>query len=87
MVYIYVLRCKQNKYYVGKTNNPSMRMEDHIKGQGSEWTKMYEPIELHTLILDCDNFDEDKYVKKYMARYGIDNVRGGTHKLNYLNKR
>ena len=31
MVYIYVLKLENNKYYVGKTNNPSFRMESHFK--------------------------------------------------------
>ena len=39
---------------------------------------MYKPNRLIELVPDCDNFDEDKYTIKYMAKYGIDNVRGGT---------
>lgn len=78
MVFIYVLLLKDNKYYVGKTINPDFRIEKHFNSSGSAWTKKYSPIKLLELISDCDDFDEDKYTKIYMNKYGIDNVRGGT---------
>src|SRR5437660_711566 len=77
MVFIYILKLQSGKYYVGKTNDPSRRIEDH-NVKGSEWTKKYKPVRLIELLSNCDNFDEDKYTLKYMARHGIDNVRGGT---------
>ena len=78
MVYIYVLKCQQNKYYVGKTNNPNVRLESHGTTEGSAWTKKYKPIKVMELIKNCDDYDEDKYTKIYMDKYGIDNVRGGS---------
>ena len=78
MVYIYVLKLQQNKYYIGKTNNPDVRIDNHFQSNGSQWTKKYKPIHLIEIIADCDNFDEDKYTIKYMEKYGINNVRGGS---------
>ncbi len=78
MVFIYTLLLENNKYYVGKTNNPDFRLESHFSSNGSVWTKTHKPIKLLELIPDCDNYDEDKYVIKYMEKYGIYNVRGGS---------
>jgi len=78
MVYIYILELEQGKYYIGKTNDPDIRLNDHFNSNGSVWTKKYKPIKVIAKIADCDNYDEDKYTKKYMDIYGIDNVRGGS---------
>ena len=77
MAFIYVLQLLENKYYIGKTNNPNFRLEQHFNSEGSEWTKKYKPIKLLELVKG-DNYDEDKYTLKYMEKYGINNVRGGS---------
>jgi hypothetical protein len=79
MVFIYTLKLVENKYYVGKTHDPNFRLESHFNVEGSQWTKIYKPIQLFELKPDCDDFDEDKITLKYMNKYGIDNVRGGTY--------
>lgn len=76
---IYVLRLKQEKYYIGKSSNPDKRIKAHFKGEASDWTKRYPPESVVERINNCDPYDEDKTTKIYMARYGIDNVRGGTY--------
>jgi hypothetical protein len=78
MVYIYVLKLENNKYYIGKTNNPEIRIDQHQGGFGAYWTKKYPVKETINIIPDCDSLDEDKYTIKYMGKYGIDNVRGGS---------
>jgi len=78
MVFIYALELDQNKYYIGKTCNPSFRMEQHFGSRGSVWTSLYAPLRMIELIPDCDDFDEDKHTIKYMKKHGVDNVRGGS---------
>ncbi len=78
MVFIYALALENNKYYIGKTDNPHYRIENHFSATGSEWTKIYKPLKIVELIANCDHYDEDKYTRIYMDKYGIDNVRGGS---------
>jgi hypothetical protein len=77
-MFIYVLQLEQNKYYIGKTTNIEFRLEDHFTSNGAAWTRKYKPIRVESIIADCDDFDEDKYTLKYMEKYGINNVRGGS---------
>lgn len=78
MVFIYILSLENNKYYIGKTNSTDVRINQHFNNKGSEWTKIYKPIKVVEIIKDSDDFDEDKYTLKYMSKYGIENVRGGS---------
>ena len=79
MVFIYILKLENNKYYIGKTTNPNFRLKQHFNSSGSQWTKKYKPIKILELKSNCDNYDEDKYTKMYMDKYGINNVRGGSY--------
>lgn len=78
MLFIYVLKLNNNKYYVGKTDNPKFRLESHFNTNHSEWTKKYKPIK-YIELKKGDKYDEDKFTIKYMNLYGIDNVRGGSY--------
>jgi hypothetical protein len=78
MVFIYILELDNTKYYIGKTSNIDIRLEQHFHLLGSEWTKKHKPKKVFQIIPNCDNFDEDKYTLKFMEQYGIDNVRGGS---------
>lgn len=94
MSYIYVLLLEGNKYYIGKTNSVSFRVNDHFTNGGSAWTTKYKPKSVVLIKQIISQYDEDNYVKRYMASYGIDNVRGGSYSqvelpeyiLSYLEK-
>jgi len=76
---IYILKLDNDKYYVGKTKNIIKRVHFHKNNLGSEWTKKYKYKSIIKTIESDSPFDEDKYVKIYMNKYGIDNVRGGSY--------
>jgi hypothetical protein len=78
---IYVLLLEEEKYYVGKTDQPlELRFHQHERGyDGSAWTRQYPPIEIVHHYERTGEFDEDNEVKRFMLQYGFENVRGGTY--------
>lgn len=83
-MFVYVLKLKQNKYYVGTTANSDFKLDQYINDFA--WTTRYQPLKLIELIPIIDDFDEDKYTLKYMGIYGANNVRGGNFSRMILNK-
>ena len=81
---IYVLKIEKGKYYIGKSFNPLKRFNEHLIGKGAQFTKKYQPLQIEKIYENASNYDEDKYVKKYMNDYGIDNVRGGSYSNEFL---
>jgi len=86
MTNIYILKLQHGKYYIGKTDNLEQRNQQHINGTASSWTKKHPPISVEQIISNCSDFDEDKYTKEYMHKFGIDNVRGGSYVTEELDE-
>ena len=76
---IYVLKLEGNRYYVGKAQDPMRRYQEHMNGEGSAWTRRHPPLSLVETRTGVSPFEEDKVTKEYMAKYGIDKVRGGSY--------
>jgi predicted GIY-YIG superfamily endonuclease len=85
MVCIYVLKLEQGKYYIGKTNNPQFRLENHCNGNGSAWTQKYKPLKVIKILQNKDDYDEDKYTMQYMDKYGTTDFL--THMSNSTNNK
>jgi len=79
MTNIYILRLEGGRYYIGKSDNIAKRFQQHVSGHGSAWTKKYKPVALEKKIENVSPFEEDKYTKEYMSKYGMDKVRGGSY--------
>ena len=46
MHYTYMLKCKDNTYYIGYTNDLQKRLKAHNEGKGAKYTKGRGPVEL-----------------------------------------
>jgi hypothetical protein len=79
MATIYVMKLANGNFYVGKTDNPKRRFDEHINGSGSAWTRKYPPVALEKTYQSTSPLDEDTEVKKLMFTYGIGAVRGGSY--------
>ena len=91
-MYIYGLQLldlknpKQKKYYVGRSDNPEERIQQHRNEKGSSWTSTY-PFEKVLFIKESTScFDKEKYTKELMMQYGIDHVRGASYTTLVLDR-
>jgi len=73
---VYVLKLKDDKYYVGESTNVEKRIWAHKNDNGSAWTKKYEVEKQIDGIEVTNNFYELAQTLEMMRVYGIDNVRG-----------
>ena len=81
---VYVLKLQGGNYYVGKSDDVIGRFQEHMRGNGSAWTRKHKPISIVESRDGVSVFEEDKVTKEYMARYGIDKVRGGSYVMDEL---
>ncbi|SDB35526.1 GIY-YIG nuclease family protein [Eubacterium oxidoreducens] len=44
--YTYIVKCSDNTYYTGWTNNIDKRIKAHNNGKGAKYTKARRPVEL-----------------------------------------
>ena len=44
--YFYLLKCRDNSFYCGITNNLRERLKEHNEGEGAKYTKTRLPVKL-----------------------------------------
>ena len=78
MVHIVVLQLENNCFFIGKTYDILFNINTYNRNC-NDFTKKYKPIKLYEFKQNCNEYDLDLTVKKYMNKYGINNVRGGSY--------
>jgi len=95
---IYVLKCSDESFYIGQTNDLESRLNEHRKGEGANWTKNHLPFDLiHWEIFktreDAVKREHElktgfgrKWLKRSYEKGGLSATRqaGGTVKNVYL---
>ena len=61
--YTYILKCSDESYYTGSTNNLEERMEKHARGEGANFTRKRLPFEL-VYVEEFDRIDKAFYREK-----------------------
>jgi len=77
---VYVLRCKQNKLYVGHTMDLENRLNVHIMGgdRCPVWTRTYHPIDPIPFSAELGTKrDENRKTLQLMLEYGWENIARG----------
>lgn len=89
---LYIMKLKTNKYYIGVTYDLRKKFMEHIKKK-IPWTTKFKPIgiikvkQINYNNIDIINNKMNKYIKKYVKKFGIDNVRfDGAFNVKLLEK-
>ena len=94
MNYTYILKCKDNTFYTGWTNNLEKRLKDHNDGKGAKYTKARRPVVLayYETFATKEEAMRREYVIKQMGRKEKEKLiqsrklsqnEGSLHILNY----
>jgi hypothetical protein len=84
MCNIFILQLQEGKYYIGKYDDPLIRIGAHQNGLGSLWVKNYLPFKEVTILYQCNEEDENEYLKQLIAEFRFSNVRSDTINLDEL---
>lgn len=89
MWYVYILKCSDNSFYTGHTNNLNERIKRHNSGRGSSYTAVRSPVKL---LLYEENENEtaavkrEMQIKKWSRAKKIALINGNIQKLKLLSK-
>lgn len=76
--FIYCLALEDNKYYIETSKSISTRLSLHRSRTACAWTSRHTVIDV-VEIISANYTSENDVVERYMALYGVDNVRGGSY--------
>ena len=76
---VYVLQLEDDCIYVGYTSHLKLRLNQHLNGKGSDWTKLHKPIKLIDVFYGGIK-EEQVTARQYIREFGgMSKVRGGPY--------
>ncbi len=87
--YLYILRCSDERIYIGSTIDLRRRMDEHQAGEGANFTSKRLPIEL-IYVEEFDRidhaFEREKQIQRWSRGKKEALIEGNTEKLKGLAK-
>jgi len=87
--YMYILKCSDDSYYTGSTNNIEMRLKQHQAGEGANYTRKRLPLELvyfESFYRIDEAFLREKQVQKWSRKKKESLINGYYNQLNEFAK-
>jgi len=85
-LWLYVIELEQDKYFLYDTYCTDEFEVLVLAHMNHDYLKKYKPIDIKEILILEDHIEILYYLKRYMAAYGIDAVRGGPYTQEYLTK-
>ncbi len=86
---MYILKCSDNSYYTGSTNNIELRLWQHQNGEGANHTKKRLPVKL-IFVEEFERidiaFEKEKQVQGWSRKKKEALVNGNYNQLHELSK-
>ena len=84
-MFLYQIALEDRCWYVGTTVDIKRRINEHVTGDGAQWTRLHKPLdpvrymswEIPDVSVRQVEDMEDVLTVALMKKYGIDQVRGG----------
>jgi len=87
--YMYILQCRGGIFYTGSTKELALRLEQHKKGEGANFTYNHLPIKLvyyETFDRIDEAFTREKQIQQWTRAKKIALIQGDFEKLKQLSK-
>ena len=88
--YMYILECNDKTYYAGSTTNLDIRLKEHQKGTGAEYTKHRLPVKL-VYFEEClsieDAFLREKQIQGWGRKKREALIKGEFEEIKKLSKK
>lgn len=77
---LFLIELEHGKYFAGASPDPIKALEAYREGLGEipSWLSIHRPLRLREVVAVAQSEELDAHVQEWMARYGVENVRGGS---------